>query len=208
MQVPLLLNRSLQRCLLLDVGQKLHKADSLIHLLTALSQCIMGHRQLFSAGILHRDISISNVLFNTDRSDPERLGFLIDLDNAVRTSRMEPSDRVSMTGTALFMSCGVLLAFLTSYYLEDDLESFFWVLLWICVSYKELGAKACYYPGWSVNTGMERHLHVQSRYAGRYRRLSSFHEDSALFQAAPRASEALEKALLGEFQCPKHNREE
>jgi len=63
--------------------------------------------------------------------ETEEDGFLIDLDLAIEIDRKEASGAQSKTGTKVFMAIGAL-------YGEDhsfihDLESFFWVLFWVCI---------------------------------------------------------------------------
>lgn len=59
--------------------------------------------------------------------------FLIDLDLAIETSRSVASGAKGRTGTRAFMAIGVLLGEQHSF--RHDLESFFWVLFWICIHY-------------------------------------------------------------------------
>ena len=95
------------------------------HLLT-----IVGHESsLNKANILHRDISTGNILLDEDESD----GFLNDFDLAVDITRLEASGAPGKTGTKVFMAIGALLDEPHSF--MHDLESFFWVLFWICVHY-------------------------------------------------------------------------
>ncbi|KAH7026447.1 uncharacterized protein B0I36DRAFT_273411 [Microdochium trichocladiopsis] len=58
-------------------------------------------------------------------------GFLIDLDLAVAEQREEASGAYGKTGTRAFMAIGALLGEQHSF--MHDLESFFWVLFWICI---------------------------------------------------------------------------
>ena len=67
----------------------------------------------------------------TEREDD---GFLIDFDLAVKIDRQESSGAHTRTGTKVFMSIDALLGFRHTF--MDDLESFFWVLFWICVHYE------------------------------------------------------------------------
>ena len=83
------------------------------------------------AGILHRDISIGNILLTETEDD----GFLIDLDLAIKVKDYEPSGAPSRTGTKVFMSIGALLGHQHTF--MHDLESFFWVFFWICVHYED-----------------------------------------------------------------------
>jgi Fungal protein kinase len=89
--------------------------------------------------ILHRDISTGNVFIN--RTDPERMvGFVGDLDNAIIVQNMETlsleksSEAKHRTGTKPFLAIGVLLK--ESHTYRHDLESFFYVFLWICIIYR------------------------------------------------------------------------
>ena len=61
-------------------------------------------------------------------------GFLIDLDLAVRTSDDHASGAPSKTGTKVFMAIGALRGEPHSF--MHDLESFFWVLFWLCIHYE------------------------------------------------------------------------
>ena len=92
----------------------------------------LGHQSLLKAGILHRDVSIGNILLTETEDD----GFLIDLDLAIKVKDHEPSGAPSRTGTKVFMSIGALLGYQHTF--MHDLESFFWVFFWICVHYEGL----------------------------------------------------------------------
>ncbi|KAI1744015.1 hypothetical protein F4680DRAFT_408192 [Xylaria scruposa] len=128
-------NRIHRRIIVRDHGKKIHKASSRVALLRALEGCINGHKSLHKAGILHRDISIGNLIINEDVNNPSPFSFLIDLDHAIKEERLSASEK--KTGTLIFMSIGVLKGDRHSF--MDDLESFFWVLLWICINYEARG---------------------------------------------------------------------
>ncbi|KAI0552223.1 hypothetical protein F4679DRAFT_103240 [Xylaria curta] len=128
-------NRIHRRVVLCDYGKPIYKASSRVALLKALEGCINGHESLKRAKILHRDISINNLMINEDViNNPSPFSFLIDLDLAiiVEDSRKASGARTK-TGTRVFMSIGALKGHLHSF--MDDLESFFWVLFWICINY-------------------------------------------------------------------------
>ncbi|KAL6698251.1 hypothetical protein J3F84DRAFT_265061 [Trichoderma pleuroticola] len=127
-------NRVHQRVLMRECGKAICLAESPAILLESIAQCVGDHKALYEAGILHRDISINNLIINVDRSNPALLGFLIDLDLATKIPRETASGAASRTGTRAFMSIGVLLGDPHSF--MDDLESFFWVLYWICVHFE------------------------------------------------------------------------
>jgi hypothetical protein len=74
---------------------------------------------------------VNNVLVSEDNST--RRGFLIDLDLAIRERRLDSSGARDKTGTKVFMAIGALTGEQHSF--MHDLESFFWVLFWICIHY-------------------------------------------------------------------------
>nr|DAB41628.1 TPA_exp: serine/threonine-protein kinase 2 [Thielaviopsis paradoxa] len=128
-----------------DMGTPLEDERDVPTLLEALAQCIGAHKSLLMVGgILHRDISPGNLLVNRDKSDPQRLGLLIDLDHAALVDDDEGYRSASpvRAGTFLFMSVGILRGLAGPVHsFMDDLESFFWVLFWICAGYRHPNAK-------------------------------------------------------------------
>ncbi|KAI0977456.1 hypothetical protein F4678DRAFT_413137 [Xylaria arbuscula] len=131
-------NRIHRRIVLCDYGEPIYKASSRATLLRALEGCIRGHESLYKkAGLLHRDISINNIIINEGINKSSFSSFLIDLDLAVQVNRTEASGAKEITGTRAFMAIGVLMGEGHSY--MDDLESFFWVLFWTCVHYDRNG---------------------------------------------------------------------
>ncbi|ORY59944.1 uncharacterized protein BCR38DRAFT_350524 [Pseudomassariella vexata] len=130
-------NRVHRRVILRDYGEPIYTASSRSALLAALEGCIEGHESLRKAGILHRDISINNLLINEDSDNPSWPSFLIDLDLAIREQRDVASGAKGKTGTRAFMAIGTLLGEQHSF--MHDLESFFWVLFWICIHYDTKG---------------------------------------------------------------------
>lgn len=128
-----LTNRVHRRVVLQDYGRPIYTASSPTALLAALESCIRGHESLRrQAGFLHRDISINNVVIDED-GPADRKGFLIDLDLVIKEQRIKGSGTKKKTGTRAFMAIGVLMGKQHSF--MHDLESFFWVLFWICVHY-------------------------------------------------------------------------
>lgn len=93
--------------------------------------------------MLQRDISPNNLMVNEDGKNPSSYAFLIDLDLAIKEQREMSSGARGKTGTRAFMAIGVLLDE-ESHSFMHDLESFFWVLFWICIHYdgpaKDVGA--------------------------------------------------------------------
>ncbi|KAL7268345.1 hypothetical protein RUND412_009035 [Rhizina undulata] len=115
-------------------GKRPETFASIVQLLEALRDAIRGHQSLYLTGnILHRDISINNVMIATLELE-WRDGFkgnLVDLDMTVSTD-LAGDRKVAhhRTGTLEFMSLNVLKG--GKHTFRDDLESFFYVLLYIC----------------------------------------------------------------------------
>ncbi|PPQ92533.1 hypothetical protein CVT25_010366, partial [Psilocybe cyanescens] len=160
-------------------------AESLAHfkskkeLLTVLIDAIEAHARLVEKHILHRDISMANVMIyrplaattldeeaeNESRSistsadvvddapstssDPEQAeisakGILIDLDYALVThdesgkeTRREVNATGHRTGTLPFMAIDILMGLVPGeeHQAHHDIESFFYILLWIMLQY-------------------------------------------------------------------------
>lgn len=126
-------NRVHRRLITRDVGRSIYDASSPRALLTALLGGIKGHESLLDAKILHRDISIGNIVLTIQEDD----GFLIDLDLAVKIDREKACGAPSKTGTKVFMAIGALYG--EDHNFMHDLESFFWVLFWVCVHWNGPG---------------------------------------------------------------------
>ncbi|KAI1475699.1 hypothetical protein F4774DRAFT_421343 [Daldinia eschscholtzii] len=107
-------NRVHRRLIIRDYGKPIYKASSHAALLKALEGCIAGHESLHRAGILHRDISVNNLMINEDNKEQKGA-----------------SGAKGKTGTRAFMAIGALRGEQHSF--MHDLESFFWVLFWICI---------------------------------------------------------------------------
>ncbi|KAJ6168196.1 hypothetical protein N7497_001039 [Penicillium chrysogenum] len=130
-------NRIHRRIVMRDYGKPIYKASTRTALLTALEGCIAGHNSLYKAGILHRDISVNNLMINEDNGNPSWPSFLIDLDLAIKEKRDGITGANGKTGTRAFMAICSLLGEKHSF--MHDLESFFWVIFWICIHYERSG---------------------------------------------------------------------
>ncbi|KAJ3549040.1 hypothetical protein NMY22_g1039 [Coprinellus aureogranulatus] len=117
-----------------------------LQLLCALRDALIGHHALFKRGIIHRDISVLNVLLGHPDAPVGHRGFLIDLDMAGIVENYKctlPAD--PFTGTRLYQSYFVLRG--GSYYppppppqdYMDELESFFYVLYHLMFGFKKPG---------------------------------------------------------------------
>ncbi|KAF8422175.1 hypothetical protein EV426DRAFT_513499, partial [Tirmania nivea] len=147
-------NRVLSRLVLSPTGRPLLDSRlSPLQVAEGLLAGLIGHASLFfQGGILHRDISPNNIIVIDDslpqltsvfspaaasdsfawiwpRDTPLR-GCLIDLDYAIEAST-QPSSALDRTGTYPFMAIQILLGQERHRY-RHDLESFLYVLLWVC----------------------------------------------------------------------------
>ncbi|KAK9478334.1 hypothetical protein V1514DRAFT_331656 [Lipomyces japonicus] len=96
------------------------EADSLTQLLTAIIECVQAHQEAWTSNrILHRDLSLRNMLIN--------VGLLIDFDVAFKVT---PDSNIPLgvwTGTPAFMALALLRQRRNyTHSAADDLESVFW----------------------------------------------------------------------------------
>ncbi|KAM4056518.1 kinase [Hirsutella rhossiliensis] len=118
-------------CLVVSpAGRVIGDFKSIRELLESIRDAIRAHQSLYIDGnILHRDISSNNIIITGSKIADGFKGMLIDLDLAkVRDSG--PSGARHQTGTMQFMAIEVLRKADHTY--RHDLESFFYVLLWMC----------------------------------------------------------------------------
>ncbi|KDR85780.1 hypothetical protein GALMADRAFT_52865, partial [Galerina marginata CBS 339.88] len=129
------------RIVLKHGGKPVYKFTSPGEVLYAFRDAIAGHQNLWNAGILHRDVSINNILIGLPGSKPGYRGLLIDLDLSVWTDpRRNPAELEIRTGTRAFQSVNVLHSYdpdrrAHSHDYLDDLESFFYVLCFIACGF-------------------------------------------------------------------------
>ncbi|KAJ8115636.1 hypothetical protein ONZ43_g4621 [Nemania bipapillata] len=118
-------------CLVISpAGRVISDFRTVNELLAAMRDAIKAHQSLYETGnILHRDISSNNIIITKPDMADGFNGMLIDLDLAkVRDSG--PSGARHQAGTMRFMAVEVLRK--TDHTYRHDLESFFYVLLWMC----------------------------------------------------------------------------
>ncbi|CAD6499922.1 BgTH12-04027 [Blumeria graminis f. sp. triticale] len=123
-------------------GRPIHKVESPIELVIGLRDAIKAHRSLLKdAMILHRDISENNIILTGSDVGKDWKGFLIDLDLAVLLSDDKAQGKTqTMTGTMEFMALELLsgscekTGAIVNHSYRHDLESFFYVLLWLSMS--------------------------------------------------------------------------
>ncbi|EER42840.1 conserved hypothetical protein [Histoplasma capsulatum H143] len=148
-------NRVHRRVVIRDYGKPIYKSSSKATLLTGLASCIEGYMSLHDeAGLIQCDISPRNLMVNEDKNNPSWPAFLIDLDLAIKVQRDGSSGARGKTGTRAFMAIGVLYG--EKHCFMHDLESFFWVLFWICIHYdgRGKGSSVEEFEKWNyMNTG-------------------------------------------------------
>ncbi|RXW16943.1 hypothetical protein EST38_g8910 [Candolleomyces aberdarensis] len=140
------LNRRNIRIVMKAHGPLIESFTSIEQLLGALRDAIAAHKALVTRNIIHRDISPNNILLREGGTKEGPRGIIIDLDHALRTTG--PASEVCVdfkTGTRMFQSAMVLKScemfpeYIPLYDYLDDLEAFFWVLVYIIISYRPNG---------------------------------------------------------------------
>ncbi|KZT18202.1 hypothetical protein NEOLEDRAFT_197445 [Neolentinus lepideus HHB14362 ss-1] len=92
------------RCILLSVGIPLWRFSSTRILMEAIRDAIIGHKNMCDKGILHRDVSVNNVMISADPlHEANAKGFLIDPEYAVLLADSE-DELCDLTGTYQFTS--------------------------------------------------------------------------------------------------------
>ncbi|KAL2801971.1 hypothetical protein BJX63DRAFT_426405 [Aspergillus granulosus] len=128
------LNRVHRRVIVRDYGIPIYKAASPLSMLSAIESCIEGYKSLHEkTGLLQGDVSTGNLMLSDGEGAHPWPGFLIDLDLAINETRGGSSGARGKTGTRAFMAIGLLLG--EKHTFMHDLESFFWVIFWICIHY-------------------------------------------------------------------------
>ncbi|PFH46750.1 hypothetical protein AMATHDRAFT_43404 [Amanita thiersii Skay4041] len=146
------LNRVHSRTTLYPVGVPLVQFPSTTHIVSALRDAIKGRQALFECGLLHRDISPHSILL----IESEGLrGFLHDLDHCTYVKEWDKfasdnddpalnfgQSRIHIlenlcdtTGTYQFIAVDVLDQM--PHESKHDLESFFWVLMWLVLGHMQ-----------------------------------------------------------------------
>ncbi|KAL2809727.1 hypothetical protein BJX63DRAFT_434895 [Aspergillus granulosus] len=126
-----ILHRVHRRVIVQDYGIPIYKAKSPLAMLSAIKSCLKGYKSLHEkVGLLQGDISTGNLMIS-DEEDHPWPGFLVDLDLAIKATRKGSSG--AKTGTRAFMAISLLLG--KKHTFMHDLESFFWVIFWICIHY-------------------------------------------------------------------------
>lgn len=112
-------------------GRPIYEFESVKEFLDACRDIIRAHKSLYLDGkILHRDISENNLIITDAKGEGEPRGMLIDLDLAKELGSRS-TGAMHRTGTMEFMAIEVLNG--TAHTYRHDLESFFYVFLWVII---------------------------------------------------------------------------
>ncbi|KAF6760726.1 hypothetical protein DFP72DRAFT_881346 [Ephemerocybe angulata] len=128
-------------------GRSLEHFTSRFQAISALRDAIHGHRGLLAKSILHRDVSLQNILMSIKSgAAPGARGTLIDLDMAAWTHTDISVLRAEVgIGTRRFQSTAVLrnmlLKFPPVHDHLDDIESFFYVLCHLILLFESPGKR-------------------------------------------------------------------
>jgi hypothetical protein len=138
-------NRILTCLAVSPAGRSLSDFTSVREVLTALRDAIKAHRSLFlDAKILHRDVSLHNIILTDANRTGGHSGMLIDLDLAISVEedrKNRQTEACAMTGTLEYLAIEILEGGLDpktagiGHTYRHDLESFFYVFLSVCIRY-------------------------------------------------------------------------
>ncbi|TFK64940.1 hypothetical protein BDN72DRAFT_962877 [Pluteus cervinus] len=143
-------NNLWSRIVFAEPGTTLGSFSSVLQLLCAFYSAIHGHWELWKAGILHSDVSSSNILLTRACDSAEFLssvgpelgtgstGVLIDLDLNIQLGMGNHENNIRW-GTRLYQSALVLAKNGWPHEFSDDLESFSLLLAWLCLQYEAPG---------------------------------------------------------------------
>ncbi|CAE6378080.1 unnamed protein product [Rhizoctonia solani] len=95
---------------------------------TCFIKLVKAHHGLFEQKILHCDISIGNLMYDVRTQEP----YLIDVDLGKSIEKLGTPSSNHRTGTLPFMAIDLLVPKPPPHLYRHDLESFFYVLVWIC----------------------------------------------------------------------------
>jgi serine/threonine protein kinase len=128
-------NRIFSYLIISPPGRPINKFKRVREFLETYRDSIKVHRSLYYDGkILHRDISENNIIVTDAEGERDLRGMLIDLDLGKGLNSGLSGARYR-TGTMEFMAIEVLEG--RAYTYRYDLESFFYVFLWVIIRYSQ-----------------------------------------------------------------------
>ncbi|EPQ50096.1 hypothetical protein GLOTRDRAFT_134257, partial [Gloeophyllum trabeum ATCC 11539] len=130
------------RCILESVGIPITRFKSTKVLMMAVRDAVKGHQNMCLKDVLHRDISVNNVMISASViAEGGAMGFLIDPELAAVGSMPDIEKELRfLTGTLPFTSLDRLENEESKHADWHDLESFFWVVLFVVLRHT-----SCYY---------------------------------------------------------------
>ncbi|TBU42802.1 hypothetical protein BD309DRAFT_1081192 [Dichomitus squalens] len=160
--------RSHMRFVVDKVGRPLIKFRTTREMIAAIRDAIRGHRVAMTrAGILHRDVSVNNILIVDDPVEQGSFtGFIHDFDYSSMSREFPAANMASLfselllgdndggelqkrTGTFYFMAIQLLSDEGDIHGPHHDLQSFYWVILWVVLRHTDhthpKGDEACPY---------------------------------------------------------------
>ncbi|KAK0470341.1 uncharacterized protein EV420DRAFT_108287 [Desarmillaria tabescens] len=113
-------------------GRPLESFETAKQLVRCVADAMEAYQKAYElAGILHRDISVGNIMMTLNRE--YRRGLFIDWDHCVLVDRVCGSSRISRTGTWPFVSAYLLENPDVEHTFVDDRESALYVLVWVAL---------------------------------------------------------------------------
>ena len=99
----------------------------------------LGHYAAYRCGrVLHRDLSVNNLMIDWDESNDHHIGILSDWNLASLIDKLNdavPTHLSNITGMVLFVSVNLLSALPPSHQYFHDLESSLYILVWASVHF-------------------------------------------------------------------------
>lgn len=174
-------------CLVISpAGRVISDFRTMEELLAAMRDAIRAHQSLYTVGnILHRDISSNNIIITKPEVADGFKGMLIDLDLA-KERDSGPSGARHQTGTMQFMAVEVLRRVDHTY--RHDLESFFYVMLWMC-------ARQSWHNGFSEQEERSRQSLLRKWEIGRFEDIADAKEGHMTVNGLERIMDEFPKAL-------------
>ncbi|TFK51610.1 hypothetical protein OE88DRAFT_1659736, partial [Heliocybe sulcata] len=127
---PRFLERIHSRSIILSIGRPLDLFRSTRELTEAMRSALGGLSHMAENKIMHRDISVNNIMISTDpAAKKDAKGFVIDPELAAVPGKTD--DLSYITGTFQFLAIERLMGQPGDHEQYHDLESVYWVLLWV-----------------------------------------------------------------------------